>query len=80
MEMGIVLVWYPPVLLQSDGSYFPIATLFSSVESIGLGEAVMQDLVMDFSNIRFPKAYISKPYICDNAESEDYDNEEESIN
>ena len=40
----------------------------------------MQDLVMDFSNIRFPKAYISKPYICDNAESEDYDNEEESIN
>lgn len=47
---------------------------------IELGEAVMQDLVMDFSNIRFPKAYISKPYICDNAESEDYGNEEESTN
>lgn len=40
---------------------------------------VMQELVIDFSNIRFPKAYISKPYTFNNAESEDYGNEEESI-
>ena len=47
---------------------------------IELGEAVMRDLLIDFSNIRFPKVYISKPYTYGNAESEDYGNEEESTN
>lgn len=47
---------------------------------IELGEAVMQDLLIDFSNICFPKVYISKPYTYGNAESEDYGNEKESTN
>ena len=47
---------------------------------IELEEAVMQDLVIDFSNIRFPKVYISKPYTYNNAESEDYGNKKESTN
>lgn len=35
-----------------------------------LEEEVMQDLVIDFSNVRSPKVFISKPYTYDNAESE----------
>ena len=35
-----------------------------------LEEEVMQDLVIDFSNVRIPKIFISKPYTYDNAESE----------
>ncbi len=57
-------------------------SMFTITFQIGteLEEAVMQDLAIDFSNIRFPKAYISKPYTHDNAESVDYDNEEECAN
>ena len=34
-----------------------------------LEEEVMQDLVIDFSNVRISKIFISKPYTYDNAES-----------
>lgn len=40
----------------------------------------MQDLVIDFSNIRLPKVYLSKPFAYDNAESEEYGNEEAKAN
>lgn len=38
-------------------------------------EEVMQDLVIDFSNVHKPKVYISKPFTYGNAESEENGNE-----
>ena len=35
-----------------------------------LEEEVMQDLVINFSNVRIPKVFISKPYTYNNAGSE----------
>ncbi len=38
-------------------------------------EEVMQELVIDFSNVRKSRIYISKPFTYDNVKSEDYGNE-----
>lgn len=38
-------------------------------------EKIMKDLVIDFSDTRKPKVYISKPFTYDNAESEECGNE-----
>lgn len=45
-----------------------------------LEDEILQDLAIDLSNVRLPKVYLSKPYIYNNVESEDYNDAETKFN